>query len=311
MWFKQIKLFQLTDALKYSTETFIKQLEELAFRPCLPSMMQSSGWVSPIEEENAPLAQILNGNIMLCLQIEEKILPAIVIRQELTKKIKEIESSESRKVGQKQKLSLKDEITMTLLPRAFTKLTRIYAYIDTKNHWLVIGTTNENKIEQLISMFKKSVTENVHPYKINKLGSTLTYWLKNQNYPSLFSIEKACVLHDPNQKNRIIRCQQQDLFANAIQALIKDGCEVKQLALSWQDRINLVLSDDFSLSGIKYEDEITRQASDMEAETIQQQFCADFFVMTETLTGLFTDLLNVFIEPSEMKKIEMKETEVT
>lgn len=58
----------------------------------------------------------------------------------------------------------------------------------------------------------------------------MTSWLKHQNYSSSFSIEKSCVLQDANHESRVIRCKEQDLFAS-IQTLIKDGCEIKQLAL--------------------------------------------------------------------------------
>lgn len=300
MWFKQIQLFQLMES-HFTPDDLIEKLEELAFRPCLPSMQQSLGWVSLIDADNAPLIQSINGKIMLCLQIEDKILPPIVIRQELDKKIKHIEASEARKVRPKEKSNLRDDITATFLPRAFSKLTKIYGYIDTKNNWLVLGTTNEKKTEQFLSIFKKSVSENIHPFQLKKLSTTITHWVKHQNYPTVFSIEKTGVLQDPNQEGRIIRCQQQDLFANGIQSLIKDGCEVKQIGIEWQDRVNFVLSDKFLLHGIKYQDEIKAQAKEMEGETLEQQFIADFFIMSESLDGLLKDLLNEFIESEKIK----------
>jgi recombination associated protein RdgC len=296
MWFKQIQLFQLTESIGNQPKELEKNLELLAFRPCLPSMSSSMGWVPPIDEENAPLVQAINGYMMICLQIEEKILPATVIRQELAEKIKKIEAHEDRKVRAKEKLSLKDEIILTLLPRAFSKLTRLYGYIDTKQHCLILGTANAKKAEQFISMFKKSVSEHISSFEIKKLAPIITLWLKNQNYPNSFGIEKACVLQDPNQQNRVIRCQHQDLFANSIQSLIKDGCEVKQLGLSWQDHIHFVLSaDDFSLRSIKYQEEILSQSRDLEAETRQQEFNANFFIMTETLAKLLVELRELFV----------------
>jgi len=296
MWFKQLQLFQLTDSSTYQINTLIDKLEPLAFKPCLPSTFSSVGWVSPVDEEDAQLARSINGCIMLCLQVEDKILPATVIRQELSERIKHIETTESRKVYQKEKLALKDDIIMTLLPRAFSKHTKLYAYIDTKNQWLVLGTNNTKKAEQFISMFKRSISDKVHPFEIKKLSSTMTHWLKNQNYPSSFAIEKACVLQDPNQQNRIIRCQHQDLFASGIQALIKDGCEAQQLALSWHDQVNFVLSSTFSLSGIKFLDHVKEQISEIEAETKQQLFHADFLIMTGTFSSLLKELLGQFIE---------------
>ncbi len=299
MWFKQAQIFQLPDSLNFSIENILDKLSQLTFRPCLPSMPFAMGWVSPIDEDEMPLARSINGYVMICLQIEEKILPAAVIRQELNDKIKQIEAAEKRKVRQKEKLNLKDEIILTLLPRAFSKLIQLYAYLDSKNHCLVLGTTNAKKTEQFLSIFKKSITEKIKGFELKKLSFTMTHWLKSQNYPSSLSIEKACLLQDPSQQSRSIRCQQQDLFASSIQALIKDGCEVKQLALSWNDHVNFVLLDNFSLQSIRFQDDVTSQAEDLEAESQQQRFDANFLIMTATLAGLLKDLMSIFIESSQ------------
>jgi recombination associated protein RdgC len=296
MWFKQVQLFQLTPSKRYSLMDICEKLGKLEYEECLPFMPYGAGWVSPIDEEGAPLVQSLNSYMMICLQIEEKILPLIVIRQELVKKIKLIESLENKKVGQKEKYALKDEIVATLLPRAFSKLTKIYAYIDIKNNWLLLGTVNARKTEQFISAFKKTFGDNINYFQIKKLSAIMTSWLKNQDYSSSFSIEKSCVLQDVNYQGRVIRCQQQNLFASSIQALIKDGCEIKQLALNWQDHIDFVLLDDLSLQSIRFKDEIIEQVKEMEAGTKQQQFNAEFLIMTETLDGLLKDLLNSFAE---------------
>lgn len=291
MWLKQIKLFQFPQT-QYSAEQLEKKLEALAFRPCLPSMPFTSGWVPPVQEDGMPLVQGLNGCFMICLQTEEKVLPAAIIRQALDEKVKEIQSREGRNIRSKEKLALKDEIIHTLMPRAFSKLSKVYAYIDTKNHWLVLGTANAKKAEQFMALFKKSFSEEIHPLDAKKVSPLLTRWLKHQDYPAAFSIGKACMLQDLDQRSRTIRCQQQDLFASSIQALVKEGCAVKQLALSWQDRINFMLSaDQYSFSGLQYQESVIAEVKDMDAETKQQQFNADFLIMTESLSALFKDLI--------------------
>jgi recombination associated protein RdgC len=294
MWFRQLQLFQIDPSIQYTPEILIQKLEPFAFKSCLPSLPSSIGWVSPLDNDNAPLIHAANGYMMLCLQAEDKILPATVIRQALDEKIKQIEDSQARKVYKKEKLSLKDEMMMTLLPRAFSKLSRVYAYIDTYNHWLVIGNTNGKRVEQLTMLFKKTISEDIHPCQLKKLGPILTHWLSTQDYPSSFSIEKAAVLQDPGQQTRTIRCQQQDLFAGSIQSLLKDGCEVKELAFSWQDQINFILSNDFLLRSIQFHDELIAQTDEMNNETKEQQFDADFVIMTETLAVLLKDLLQQF-----------------
>jgi recombination associated protein RdgC len=295
MLFKQFQLFQLTAPIKYSNETLIERLEPFAFNPCLPSMPSSMGWVPPIEEEGEPLIRTMNGCIMLCLQLEEKILPSSVVAQALKDKIKKIEAAEDRRVRKKEKLSYKDELTQTLLMRAFTKFTRIQAYIDTKNNWLVLNTISAAKTELFLTMFKKVFGDVITSYEVHKPSTILTSWLKDQNYPTVFSIEKSCVLQDPNQQNRVIRAQQQDLFAESIQALVKEGCAVVQVGLCWYDRINFVLADDFSLRTIRLaEDDLIDVTDDF--ETKQQKFDADFLMLTETFAGLITDLLAVFLK---------------
>ncbi len=69
----------------------------------------------------------MNGRIMLCMQIEERILPSTVVQQALKEKLKHLQIEKNRKLSKKERQSLKEEIILTLLPRTFTKLTRIYA----------------------------------------------------------------------------------------------------------------------------------------------------------------------------------------
>lgn len=308
MWFKQIQIYKLPKFLDTETQRLAKQLEPLAFTSCSLSMPYSAGWVSPIDEEGEALVRGLNGYVMLCMQVEEKILPAAVISQTLAEQVKQIEAQEERKMTQKEKASLKEELTLTLLPRAFSKQTRFYGYIDTRNRWLILGTAHKKGTELFLSLFKKTVTEDIHPMEIKKLSPIFTHWLKHEEYPSSFGIEKTCVLQDPSQAKRVIRCQQQNLFASSIQSLIKDGCEIVQLGLSWQDRVNFILTDKLLLKSIQFQEELVSEAKDMEAETQQQLFDADFLIMTETFSTLLAELLEPLLG-AEKAKAEEKEAE--
>lgn len=295
MLFKQLQLFQLDAGLNAS---FINSLEEklasYAYQPCLPTMPHSAGWVPPIEQEgDESLLRVINGFAVICLQIEEKILPSSVIYQNLQEAVKEIETTQNRKIRSKEKMALKDDIVMSLMPRAFSKFTRIYAYIDITNHWLVLGLANAKKTDLFLSAFKKSITDDIHPITVNHLSSMMTGWLTTQPYAPSFAIEKSCALQDPKQENRTIRCKNQDLFAPGIQALIKDGCHAIQLALSWNDRVQFVLTNTLALSSIQFQDELLKEASEVEAETKQQQFDADMFIMTGTFSNMLTDLLGM------------------
>lgn len=292
MWFKQIQLFKLTEKVNSQAPLLAKKLAPLSFTRCAPSMAYSMGFISPLEEDG-PLVRGINGCLMICLQIEEKILPMTVVNQAVKDKIKHIELNEARKVRQKEKLNLKDEVTFTLLPQAFTKFTKVYAYIDTNKQWLILDTMSEQKTQHFISMFKKACGDGIASFDIVTPAKVLTQWLSKRNFPKEFNIEKSCVLRDIQQQTRMIRCQQQDLFAASIQSLLNDGCEVIQLAMSWQDRLEFVITDTFKIRGIRLaQDNIIEIKEEMESE--QQKFDADLYMMSELYAGLCDDLLAVF-----------------
>lgn len=291
MWFKNIQLFELTKPTIFTPKLLAAEFEKMAFTPCAATLPSSSGWVSPSEEDYSPLVHAINGYMLICLQVEDKILPATVVRQELKEKIKDIETIQQRKVLTKEKYTIKDSIYNSLLPKAFTKKNKIYAYFDTKNNWLIVDTVSATKLELFLNTLKKTLPNvAVTVPKLKKLAPIMTQWLLNNNYPSSLGIEKTCVLQDPSEIGRKIRCQQQDLSARTVQALLKDGYEVSQLALSWQDQVALTLKEDFSISSLKYQDAVLELAKE-DIENQQEKFAADFVIMTDLLSKLLCDLI--------------------
>lgn len=293
MWFKQLQFFQLPDDFLYHPDAILEKLESLRFHSCLPSLPFSMGWIPPVDEADAPLVYQVNDYLMLCLQIEEKILPTFVINQHLNEKIEWIEQTEGRKIYRKERLGLKDDITAMLLPRAFSKFTKLYTCIDLKRRQIWLGTTVPKKVDQWLSAFSKVIECPLERVGAETLITTLTAWVLDKTYPDSMGVEKFCLLQDPNQQNRTIRCQQQDLFAQPIQSVIQDGCRVKQLALCWQDRVTFTLSHPFALSGIKFHDEVIAQTEELEPDSKTQQFYADFIIMTGTLDAILQELLAI------------------
>lgn len=294
MWFKQASIFQFTRPLKMDQQQLSESLSPLIFTPCLPSLPSSIGWVSPIEQTENMLVYGNKRYWMICLQFEEKLLPAGIIRQALDEKIAEIEQKEARVVRGKEKQSLKDELTQTLLPRAFTKKSRIHAYIDLEHQWLIINSNTPAKVERFTAFLKRALAGiELKSPEIKKPSAIMTNWLKEKE-PNEFGIGQAGVLQDPQQQRRVIRCQHQDLGANGIQSLLKEGCEISQLALAWKDQLQFVLTSEFSLRSIKFQDAVVALSESDFTETAQQRFDADFVIMTEVLTQMIDDLYFLF-----------------
>ncbi len=295
MWLKQLQIFNIDRTVAYDADAFAEKLAVRDYEPCLPSIPSSAGWISPFLIEDGVLVHAANGFMMFCLQVEEKVLPATIVRQTLDERVKSLESDRGYRVRHKEKLSLKDDVIATLLPRAFSKLVRVYAIIDTNKQQLWLSTTNKKHTDTFFDVLKVCMPDfKTQLLDLKRVPLVLTNWVGHQSQPSEFIIEESCVLQDARQQGRVIRCSQQDLTADQIQEFLKEGCEVKQLALTWQERITFNLAEDFTLRGLKYADDLLESHKDNYSETPEQQFDADFVLQTENLTQLIENLITAF-----------------
>lgn len=300
MWFKNLALFQFTENFTVTVEELEKQLAEHAFSQCSNSAPISMGWVSPMAQD-MPLVHAASGFMMVSFKIQEKMVPAGVIKELLDEKVEEIELRESRKVKKKEKDTLKEEIYQTLLPRAFTRNTVINAYIDTQAGWLVVNASSAKKAENLTINLRKALGSlKIRIPEVLPVSMLLTQWLKTNEYPQDLTIEDQCVLQDNKDASGIIRCQRQNLFTDDILSLIDSGREVIQLALSWQDQLGFVINDEFMLKSLKFLEVVQDKANDIVSETKEERFDADFIIMAETLRDFIASIMQVFAkEPQE------------
>lgn len=294
MWFKQAQVLKLKNPVLLKADELIQKLEPLSFQPCLPNLPVSQGWVAPVDAENAPLVHETTDFMMFCLQIEEKILPSTVVKQKSTEQIKQIETNREHKISHKEKLAITQSIYNELLPKAFTKITKLYAYLDTKNNWLVLNTLNPKKTEGFLTFLKRSFEDlQLTPFELKKVSFVMADWLKNNTHPDSIQIEKTGVFRDPSNKRRMIRFQQHDLLSSNVQAhLKKDEFEIAQMEMMWHDQVMFTLKDDFLLQSIKYMEKIIELSKENQSETEFARFDADLLIMANTLGGLINDLLS-------------------
>jgi recombination associated protein RdgC len=296
MLFKQAQLFALNNALPKQSSSILPKMQALLFKTCPPSFAASHGWVAPTKDKDASLMYSIDHYVLFCIQFEEKVLPSGVIKKELDNKISELQQKEDRKIYSKEKKNLRDEVTMTLLPRAFTQLSQAYACVDTKNNWLMLNTLQAEKTKSIISLFKKSFDIDATPLKLKKIPYLLTQWVKQNETPEGIEILDQCFLQDPNTIKRTIRSQSQSLSSPPLQALIDSGLEVKQLLLGWQDAIKFTLTEHMHLKNLRYTDEALADVEEDDTESALDRFNTDFVMMVKTLEPLFSTLTANFVD---------------
>ncbi len=131
MWFKNLAVYRFTEPFALAADVLEQKLQQQAFRPCGAHDEFSFGWTSPLGKSSETLAHAVNGFTMLCAKKEEKVIPSSVINEMLQEKISEIEDQEARKLPQKERTRIKDELIFDLLPEAFF-FPKNFAYIDGK-----------------------------------------------------------------------------------------------------------------------------------------------------------------------------------
>ncbi len=281
MWFKNLQVYQI----KADTRITLDQLEEAMqahpFRPCKEMDLQTAGWDMPLGQHGSTLTHETNGFIMVCLKSQEKLLPASVINELLAEKIEEITQQEGRKPAKKEKEQLKDELILTLLPRAFTRSRKLYAYFDLKQHYFIVDSTSATKAEDLISLMRESLGSfPVKPLTVKKpIMPILTRWIQ-EKAPQGIEIGMEAELRDNGEEAGIVKAKGIDLSDSEIQNHIENGKQVTQLAIEWQERINCLINADLMIKRVKFTDTVQEAANEVSHEDFASQFDADFAIMS-------------------------------
>lgn len=293
LWFKNLMVYRLSREVSLSADEMEKQLSALSFTPCGSQDMAKTGWVSPMGSRSDALTHTVNGQIVICARKEEKILPSPVLKQELQAKIERLEGEQHRKLKKTEKDSLKDEVLHSLLPRAFSRFNQTFLWIDTVNDLIMVDAASAKRAEDTLALLRKSLGSlPVVPLTLETpIELTLTEWVRAKTLPAGFALMDEAELKAILEDGGVIRCKKQDLFSDEIAVHIEAGKLVTKLALDWQERVQLVLSDDGSLKRLKFSETLREQNDDIDREDFAQRFDADFILMTSELAALIKNLI--------------------
>jgi recombination associated protein RdgC len=229
---------------------------------------------------------------MICAKKQEKVLPAAVINEALEEKVAAIAEKDGRPVHRKERQSLKDDIIMELLPKAFTRSQLQFAYIAPKQNYIVVNAASANKAEELLSALRESIGSlPVTPLTSLRLPyEAMTDWVLNGSLSEQFIIGSECELSDPKESGSVIRCKYQDLASPEITSHIKGGMIVTQLSLNWQDGLEFVLDDKLAIKRMRFADNICEKADSYDSQDAIDQFDNEFSVMTIELSAFIDNL---------------------
>ncbi len=297
MWFKNTRLFQLPEDFEIQSDDLSKQLSEDALKPCGPQDTASQGWISPFSLQNEELYCLQSGESQLfTMAIEEKILPAAVVNQQLQEKVAGIKTETGNKPGRKQQTDMKQEILFSLLPQAFTKLKKMSAYIDNSLNLIIVDSATQNPAENLISQLRQSLGS----FKATAFGESsamatvLTKWITQGYAEGGFEFGSSLVLETLDEAKSVIRAKNVNYLTDEMQRHIDNGYLVTQMGLVYNDRVEFTLTYDFAVKSIKFTDIVQDQLDNETIESEEQLLDSRFTLMSLELKEMLKELFTIF-----------------
>lgn len=294
MWFRNARVFRFTKPFNISAEELEEKLSGDAFKPCGPQEITRQGWVPPLGKHGEQLVHSANGYHLIALRKEEKILPGPVIKEAVEEKAEMIEVEQGRKVRRKEKDEIKEQVTLEMLPQAFSRNRRSFAYLAPEDGVLVVDAGSAKQAEDLASTLRKSLGSlPVRPPVVEQAPAfTFTGWLNETiDLPGVIALGDECELKDPSEDGGVVRCKGLDLKADEIRNHLDAGMQVTKLAVTWDDNVSFVLDEELGIRRLKFGETLQDQLDDVDTDDAVAKFDAAFTLMTLELSKLVPGLL--------------------
>ncbi|WP_119154180.1 recombination-associated protein RdgC [Caldimonas tepidiphila] len=287
--FKNVIIYTLSGAPGLSAAVLETALQRARFIPCAPTQPSSHGWVPPRGVEHGALVESVGGQLLLKLAIEQKALPAEVVKRRTEELAKQVEQETGRKPGRRQTKELKEQAELELLPLAFTKRSAVRLWIDPHAQRLVIDSSSPARAEEAITALVKAVDGFAVGAQHTAMSpaAAMSHWLASGEPPAGFSVDRECELKSADEMRSIVRYGRHPLDIDEVREHIAAGKAPTKLALTWEGRVSFVLTDTLQLKKLSFLGVVFEKRGIEDEDA----FDADMAILTGELRCLLPDLI--------------------
>lgn len=293
--FKNLMMYRLAAPLSVSPGQLEEALQAACFVACTPTQEKAVGWIPPRGAEHGALLEIVQGQWILKLQFESKVLPSSVVKRRVQEQVENIERSLGRKPGRKETREIQEDARLALLPMAFTKQSTLWVWIDHKAGLLMLDTGSQARADEAITCLVKAVDglalqalqTHVSP------ATAMAQWLSSKEAPAGFTVDRECELKASDESRAVVRYARHALDTDEISQHIAQGKMPTRLALTWNDHVSLVLTEALQLKKLAILDVVFEAAGALGSDRADDHFDADVVIATTELAQLMVDLLSV------------------
>jgi recombination associated protein RdgC len=292
MWFKNLVVYRLPADWAVSAAELEERLAQRSLQPCGSFDMQSRGWV------HAGVAQrfvhTTHGQHLIALGVEQKLLPASIVRQVAADRAKDLEQQQGYPVGRRQMRELKERVTEELRARALTRRRVTRAWIDPVHGWLVVDAAGAARADELIETLRDTLGSLAVQFMETQrsLPVMMAAWLALGDAPLRFTIDQDLELQAADKSRAAIRYVRHPLDGKEIRAHLTAGMMVTRLGLTWNDRVAFVLTEKLQVKRVEFLF-IDKEKGGGEGEgqlSAEEQLDIDFTLMTGELAQMLAEL---------------------
>jgi recombination associated protein RdgC len=229
-------------------------LAKTVFVPCGATQPVAAGWVPPRGLPHAPLVESVGAQWLMKLVIEQRMLPSTVVRRQVEAQAARIEQATGRKPGRRQIKELKEAATLELLPRAFTRQVSIQVWMNPKERLLMIDAASPAKADEVVTHLVKAVDGLglVPLHTVQSPAAAMSQWLTSGEPPAGFSVDRECELKSSDEARSAVRYARHALDIDEVRQHVAGGKRPTQLALTWQGRVSLLLTESMQVRKIAF-----------------------------------------------------------
>jgi recombination associated protein RdgC len=294
MWFKNLVVYRFGAEWTVSLADLEDRCAQFSLQPCGAFDMQTRGWVHSSVLKR--YVHSTNGQHLIALGMEQKLLPASIIRQVTAERAIDLEQQQGYPVGRRQMRELKERVTEELRARALTRRTTTYAWIDPINRWLVVDAAGGARSDAVIDTLRDTLGGSlpVTFLEVEKAPhSSMASWLMLGEAPGNFTIEQDLELQSVDQSKATIRYARHPLDGKEIRAHLEGGMYVTRLGLTWRDRLSFVLTDKLQIKRVEFLGVDKEKSEDGAEISPEEQFDMDFALMSGELARMLAELTEV------------------
>jgi recombination associated protein RdgC len=289
--FKNLTIFRAEAGSNPSRAIVESALALSRFTPCSATQESSAGWIAPRGEAHGALIEVIADQWILRLMSEKKMLPASVINRLADERAESLEATTGRKLGRVERKSIKEETRLDLLPKAFSRESSTWVWINLRDGLVVVDTASASKADEVVGHLLKAFDGlTLTPLQAAQSpGAVMAAWLSGTEPEGAFELDRECELQATDEPRSKVRYTKHNLAIDEIRQHVRDGKLPTQVGLTWDGRLSLVLSSTLHIKKIKFLEGVI--TDDGNKDVHADRFDADVAITTGELTKLIEGLI--------------------